>query len=127
MKVKIEIECETAGELTSNLHTIIEDIQAQSKQNPAHEFEEGLHPYSYSNCMGTYTVEIIPDNESETIPGPPLTNEDKAQIVDAFYSEVDQIDTEKTDYVTKYAALYDFYISKGRTHEVVFGLADEHK
>lgn len=60
MKVKIEIECETAGELTAHLEEIIRTVKVRSRQNIEHDFEVGTQ-FSDNNCYGTHDVEIMPD------------------------------------------------------------------
>jgi hypothetical protein len=57
MKVKIEIDCETAGELRKHLNEIIRIIAIRSRQNDDHDFEVGTN-FSDSNCYGSHEVII---------------------------------------------------------------------
>ena len=60
MQVKIEIDCETAGELISHLTEIINTIKIRSRGNDEHDFEVGTQ-FSDNNCYGTHDVTIIPE------------------------------------------------------------------
>ncbi len=60
MQVKIEIDCETAGELVTHLREIIKTVKIRSRGNDEHNFEVGTQ-FSDSNCYGTHEVEIIPE------------------------------------------------------------------
>lgn len=61
MIVKIEIDCETAGELELHLLTVIETVKSKSKGNKDFDFEFGER-FSDNNCYGTHDVIIEPEN-----------------------------------------------------------------
>ena len=63
MKVTIEIECETAGDLTTHLNAIIETVKIRSRQNPDHDFEVGTH-FADCSCYGTHDVVIEPEPQT---------------------------------------------------------------
>ena len=60
MQVKIEIDCETAGELISHLTEIIKTVKIRARGNDEHDFEVGTQ-FSDNNCYGTHEVTIIPE------------------------------------------------------------------
>ena len=57
MKVKIDIECETAGELIQHLDEISKTVKIRSRDNNEYDFEVGTH-FSDNNCYGTHDVTI---------------------------------------------------------------------
>lgn len=57
MKVKIQIECDTAGELISHLDEISKTVKIRSRGDSEHDFEVGTH-FSDNNCYGTHDVTI---------------------------------------------------------------------
>lgn len=57
MTAKIEINCESAGELIAHLHDIINMVKQRSRDNPQHDFEVGTS-FENTNCYGTHAVEI---------------------------------------------------------------------
>lgn len=60
MKVTIEIECDTAGQLEQHLNEIISTVKVRSKNDPSCEFEVGT-AFTHFNCNGNYDV-IIENN-----------------------------------------------------------------
>lgn len=62
MKVQIEIECETSGELEKHLEVIRQTVSLRSRGNLDYDFEVGTE-FSDNNCYGTHHVTIIPETE----------------------------------------------------------------
>ena len=61
MKVQIEIECETVGELLNHLLDITNTIEIRARHNIDYCFEVGTQ-FENTNCYGTHVVTIIPEN-----------------------------------------------------------------
>jgi len=62
MKVQIEIECETVGELLSHIADIAKTIEIRAIHNTDYCFEVGTQ-FENNNCYGTHEVTIIPGTE----------------------------------------------------------------
>jgi hypothetical protein len=65
MKAKIEIECETIGELTSHLYEAIRQIKKEAKKRKlehSDEFEVSI-VLEDDNCYGSHDIEILPETE----------------------------------------------------------------
>jgi hypothetical protein len=60
MTVKIEIECETAGELLAHLNVIADTVRIRARGDNEHDFEVGTH-FTDNNCYGTHEVTISND------------------------------------------------------------------
>lgn len=64
MKIKIEIDCDTIGELVSHMYEIIRQVKKESrifKLDPKNDTFEKKVILDDNNCYGTHKVTIKPE------------------------------------------------------------------